>query len=1366
MTFTFRQLIGSLAAATMAVAVLHAQQAANIEVITTSAPGGTAMLPVQQTGTGMLVGQVIDAGTNRPVSSAIVAIGGALSAPGAAGGAPRVFVAGPGGFDLGGGGSNQVPRVMTDSEGRFAFRNLPKGTFTLTAQKSGYLEGAYGRFRPGGQSQSVDLGDAERKGDVLIRMFRPAAISGMIVDEAGEPVVGAQVRAYRRNLVSGRRMLAMTGGTVQTDDRGMYRLANLAPGEYIVAVPTVHTSAPASLSIGQGMPPDLIATAMTPGSGGFSFSTGGAQVTPDGKFLLQGRSMTAPAADGRLLAFPTLYFPSASVVSEAQPIVLASGDDRTGIDMTLVPVPTFAIEGRLMGPDGPAAMYALHLVPSNTGDMSADPTVATAITDADGAFMFLGVPQGQYVIQTVRVPRGGGARGMNIGGGGGGGAMFVNTVRMEGGPGPAPAAAGPTLWTSTPVSVGGQDVGGLNLTLREGTKIAGRVEFEGAAEKPTPERLQLISISMEQADGRSRVNMPPARVEQTGSFTSSGVLPGKYLLRANAPPNYTLKQIMVNGVDAADTPIDIESRDIAGVIVTFTDRISELSGTVRNTQGAIDANAAVIVFPSDDNQWLNYGINPRRMRLVRTTTAGVFRFAALPPGDYYAIAISEEHAGDWQDPAFLRELTRDASRVTVGIGSQQTQSLTTRAVQRSARDEDQFAEPDRLRSSSFGESAVALAGAEDPAPYAEDEAHGPFVPDEPQARDTRIVPQVRDATAEVPSGTGSISGVVMQDDPSARPMRRVRVSVRSADQRVERIAVTDNEGRFRVDHLAAGRYSVTATKPAFVTVYYGSKRAGRGPGTPVALTAGQKMDGLTMRMPRGGVISGRVVDDFGVPVQNAQARLFQYQNTSTGRTLTFAPGAQTTGLTDDRGAFRLYGLAAGEYVLSISPAMVGGGDVRQMSNEDIRFAMADVKQSAPAAAPNPTGPARGAGASGVAPGNPAPPGPFGGKPVGLAAVYYPGTLVPEEAATIRVASGQEVTNIDVPLRLLPTARVSGTISMPNGGPAAGVQVMVLPVAGDVHVAAGPMLMMSSGFIRSGVDGKFESGALPPGRYTLAARTGQDGPVMQMGGDMVFTRAVAVAGVAAAPGPQPTPAGNPLWAQQNVDVNGQDLTDIALTLQDGMTVSGRLTFDGKSLQVPDLAQVRLNMMPATQGGISIGVPAAKIEPTGEFTFSGVTPGRYRLMANVPTTGFNASQTWQLKSAIVGGRDTLDTNIEIAPGRSVDGVAVTFTDRSTELTGKLQDGSGNPVSDLMILVFSTDRATWYPQSRRMRQPTQPGSDGMFRFTGLPPGDYYLAAVTDLEQSDWGDPSFMEQVAAASIKISLGEGEKKVQDIRIGG
>ena len=1325
----------------------------NVEVITASGPAGasTAMMPVQQTGSGMLVGQVVDAGDNRPIAGAIVAIGGSINLGGAPAG-PRIVFGGPGGPMNPGGGPNQVPRVMTDGDGRFAFRNLPKGSFTLTAQKARYLEGAYGRVRAGGAPQSLDLGEAERKGDVTIRMFRPASMTGLIVDEAGEPVVGVQVRAYRRHLVSGRRALTpAAGGTAQTDDRGIYRLANLAPGEYIVAVPTVHTSTPASFALSGGLPPDLLATAMTPGNTGFNFGSGGTQVTPDGRFLLQSRSVAAAGADGRVHAYPTLYYPSAGVVSEAQPIVLASGDERTGVDMTLVPVPTFTIAGRLIGPDGPAATYALHLVPSNTGDMSADPDVATGITDADGSFMFLGVPMGQYVIQTVRVPRGM-RGGMNIAGGGGGGAVSFAAVRIDG-PGPPMQASGPTLWTAAPVSVGGQDLTDLTLTLREGATITGSVEFEGSAQKPAPDRMQMISVSIEQADGRTRVNIPPARADQSGSFTTPGLLPGRYLLRANPPPGWTLRQVMVNGVDAADTPVEIEARDLSGVVVTFTDRLSDLSGSVRDAQGAVDANAAVIVFPIDERQWTDYGVNPRRLRLARTTSAGAYRFGGLPPGDYYAVAISEAVAGDWQDPAFLRQLARDATRITVNEGGSHTQSLSTRAVQRLVRSTTQpvFA---------AGPHAAEVAGTEAPALHSGDDAHGPFVPDEPQARDTRPVTQTRDTAAEAAAGTSSISGVVMLDDASGRPLRRARVSARSADQRVERVAMTDEEGRFRIDHLAAGRYSLIATKPAYVTAYYGSKRAGRGPGTPVALAAGQKLEGLALRMPRGAVIAGRVLDELGLPVSNARARLFQYRNASTGRTLTPATGAQTFVNTDDRGTFRMYGLAPGEYVLSVAPP-TSGGDVRQMSADDIRTAVADLKQVTPVT-PAPPGPARGAGASGV-PGNNPPP-PFGGRSVALANVYYPGTLLPEDATAIRVAAGQEVANLDVPLRLLPTARVSGSIAGPDGQPASGVQVMVLPAAGDLHVAGVPMLLMSSGFIRTGQDGKFQTGPLPPGRYLLAARAGGDAaPIVQMGGGGMFVSRTAVTSNAASP-PQ-TPA-TPLWAQQHVDVNGEDLSNVQLTLQAGMTVSGRLRFDGTKLQPPDPAQVRLNLVPAETAGISIGVPSAKIDASGQFTFSGVTPGRYRLMGNAPITGFSAAQGWQLESAITGGRDTLDTHLEIAPAENVSDLAVTFTDRSTELSGKLQDGSGNPVSDLMILVFSTDRAHWAPQSRRLRPPTQPGSDGLFRFTGLPPGDYFLAAVTDLEQGDWGDPAFMEQVAAAAIRITLGEGEKKTQDIRIGG
>ena len=83
--------------------------------------------------------------------------------------------------------------AITNGSGRFVFRRLPKGSFGLTAIKPGYVEGAYGRSRPGGSSAMVELADGQRS-DVVIPMWRFAALSGTVIDEAGEPLVGVDVR--------------------------------------------------------------------------------------------------------------------------------------------------------------------------------------------------------------------------------------------------------------------------------------------------------------------------------------------------------------------------------------------------------------------------------------------------------------------------------------------------------------------------------------------------------------------------------------------------------------------------------------------------------------------------------------------------------------------------------------------------------------------------------------------------------------------------------------------------------------------------------------------------------------------------------------------------------------------------------------------------------------------------------------------------------------------------------------------------------------------------------------------------------------------------------------------------------------------
>lgn len=134
-------------------------------------------------------------------------------------------------------------------------------------------------------------------------------------------------------------------------------------------------------------------------------------------------------------------------------------------------------------------------------------------------------------------------------------------------------------------------------------------------------------------------------------------------------------------------------------------------------------------------------------------------------------------------------------------------------------------------------------------------------------------------------------------------------------------------------------------------------------------------------------------------------------------------------------------------------------------------------------------------------------------------------------------------------------------------------------------------------------------------------------------------------------------------------------------------------------------------------------------------------------------------------MAGGRDSLDFPLVISPGGNVTDAIITFADKSTELAGTLQDATGIATSDYSIIVFPSDKQYWQPQSRRI-QSVRPGTDGKFTVRNLPPGSYMIVAVTDVEPGEWYDPEFLSQLAAAAMRVTLGEGEKKTQDIRIAG
>jgi hypothetical protein len=95
--------------------------------------------------------------------------------------------------------------------------------------------------------------------------------------------------------------------------------------------------------------------------------------------------------------------------------------------------------------------------------------------------------------------------------------------------------------------------------------------------------------------------------------------------------------------------------------------------------------------------------------------------------------------------------------------------------------------------------------------------------------------------------------------------------------------------------------------------------------------------------------------------------------------------------------------------------------------------------------------------------------------------------------------------------------------------------------------------------------------------------------------------------------------------------------------------------------------------------------------------------------------------------------------------------------------LQTPAGLAATDYSVIVFPSDRTLRVSGSRRIRS-TRPASDGQFRFTDLPPGDYIVATLTDVEMKDLGDAAFLESVSSAGLKLTLTEGEKKKQDLRL--
>lgn len=531
----------------------------------------------------------------------------------------------------------------------------------------------------------------------------------------------------------------------------------------------------------------------------------------------------------------------------------------------------------------------------------------------------------------------------------------------------------------------------------------------------------------------------------------------------------------------------------------------------------------------------------------------------------------------------------------------------------------------------------------------------------------------RDATRPVDTtGTASISGRVVGADTS-RPLKRVRVHIAAAGSR-SRTVTTDEHGIYHVAGLPAGTYTITATKTGFVDAAFGQRRAQR-EGTPIRIADGQQLTGVNLALARGAVISGRVLDEDGEPLARAIVQVMRHQYQRGERRLVVAGMDQT----DDRGQYRVFGLAPGEYVVSATAGRADGPMRRVFIRPPSLAAGADDSSES----------------------------------TGYAPTYYPGVMTTSEAARVKVAAAQESNGIDFQLQLVPLATVRGTTTDPRG------TVVLVPEDG-----AGPLRMQNP---RGAVlpDGTFTIRNVPPGKYTAVART--EGVL-----------------------------GGATMAMQAVFVAGEDIT-ISLAAVSGSHLDGVVTFEASATSPPAaFAGFRVSAQPvgATVALPRIGRPAQP-DGKGHFTLRDLLPGKYLIQAN-------GARGWTMKAVYLDGREITDEPVEIKGGGSAGALNVIFTDRISGLSGGVAETGDAPAAGVTIIAFPSDEKLWQPGTRRIRT-ARADQNGAYTMNNLPPGDYLIVATGDVEQGEWFDPAFLASARDRGVRVTISEGEQKVQHLK---
>jgi hypothetical protein len=282
------------------------------------------------------------------------------------------------------------------------------------------------------------------------------------------------------------------------------------------------------------------------------------------------------------------------------------------------------------------------------------------------------------------------------------------------------------------------------------------------------------------------------------------------------------------------------------------------------------------------------------------------------------------------------------------------------------------------------------------------------------------------------SKSGTIRGQVFNTEGHPLAFALVRV-ISQKDEGQNFLTRAGADGQFEFSGLPAGTFRLLASKVGYVPGAYGEEvprsYTASSAGRSIDLAEGQVREGFNLKLGRWSGLAGQVLDEYGYPVQGASVQLLQIRYTRGRRQLVQTDGSNRT--TDERGRYRIYAIAPGQYMVS---AVVGA------------VFTADLP--------------------------------------GYVRSYSPGTPNASEAQIVSIGAAQEITGIDVMLSRVPTGRVAGRILNAAGAPSGAGSLTLRPSqrsSAVTNVSVGARYLP---------DGQFEFPNVPPGEYVIQANRGQ------------------------------------------------------------------------------------------------------------------------------------------------------------------------------------------------------------------------------------------------------------------------------------